>query len=451
MFKRLKKCKTIREIFEVLGKKPFEKAAEVILIMWTMLPLTSIITHIIWADKDVEDYIYQFNILSKYQTVVMFMGLLTIQLIIVYGIGLIIWNRGKIKSSLISYMRKRPWNIFFALMLIWSIVCTLCSNDIHTSFFGTEYRYDGLLTYFFYAAVYVCANIIKDEKSRKDVLISYAITSAVMGVCLLLQDYGVITNVFKLERATVFNQFNHMGYYLNMSVLFMTGLFLMEDNKKRKILCTAGIAFQIYCLIVNNTFGGYLGTVVGVISVCLIYVIKTKKKNVIAVPIAILIVLSIMSSVGLVPSSGKSNIGGDFIKLFKDTQSIATGADDMDKAGTGRMTYWKACFKMIPESPIVGYGPEQLNDQYWESTVTDRPANEYIQHMVFLGIPGLILYLGALITMLVCQLKKIKELELTTIAAAGCVIAYAVCAFTGNTMFYTTPYMFMFLGMAAKS
>lgn len=148
----------------------------------------------------------------------MFMGLLTIQLIIVYGIGLIIWNRGKIKSSLISYIRKRPWNIL------------------------------------------------------KDVLISYAITSAVMGVCLLLQDYGVITNVFKLERATVLNQFNHMGYYLNMSVLVMTGLFLMEDNKKRKILCTAGIAFQIYCLIVNNTFGGYLGTVVGVISVCLIYV-----------------------------------------------------------------------------------------------------------------------------------------------------------------------------------
>lgn len=101
-------------------------------------------------------------------------------------------------------MRKRPWNIFFALMLIWSIVCTLCSNDIHTSFFGTENRYDGLLTYFFYAVVYMCANIIKDEKSRKDVLNSYAITSAVMGVCLLLQDYGVITNVFKkLELTTI--------------------------------------------------------------------------------------------------------------------------------------------------------------------------------------------------------------------------------------------------------
>ena len=117
------------------------------------------------------------------------------------------------------------------------------------------------------------------------------------------------------------------------------------------------------------------------------------------------------------------------------------------------MVLWKACFKMIPESPVVGYGPEQLNDKYSGAMLpwTDRPANEYIQHMVFLGIPGLLLYLASLITMLVCQLKGIKKLTLTTIAAAGCVIAYAVCAFTGNTMFYTTPYMFMFLGLAGKS
>ena len=77
-----------------------------------------------------------------------------------------------------------------------------------------------------------------------------------------------------------------------------------------------------------NTFGGYLGTVVGVISVCLIYVIKTKKKNVITVPIAILIVLSIMSSVGLVPSSGKSNIGGDFISWCIDNDACVSVEKD---------------------------------------------------------------------------------------------------------------------------
>ena len=452
MFARLKECKSIKEIYEVLGREPFEKVAAVLLILWSMLPLPSIVTHAMWAGKNVEGYVYRFHMLYKYQINVMFMGLLTIQFVIVYGLGLVLWNKGRIKQKCMEFFKKEPWNIFFIVLLIWSGICTLCSKDIHTSFFGTEYRYDGLLTYFYYAAVYMCAHIIKDERRRKKIFGSYAVVSVIMGVCLLLQDYGVIDGVFRSQRATVFNQFNHMGYYLNMSVLVMTGLYLMEENVKLKILCAAGMAFQLFCLLVNNTFGGYLGTVAGVVCVCIIYVINTHKRKCITVPLAVLIALSVISMTGLVPSSADANIGKDLIKLGHDTHSIATKADDMESAGTGRMVLWKACFKMIPESPIVGYGPEQLNDKYSGAMLpwTDRPANEYIQHMVFLGIPGLLLYLASLITMLVCQLKRIKKLTLTTIAAAGCVIAYAVCAFTGNTMFYTTPYMFMFLGLAGK-
>lgn len=453
MFAKLKECKSIKEIYEVLGREPFEKVAAVLLVLWSALPLPSIITHVMWAGKNVEGYVYRFHMLSKYQTTVMFMGLLTIQFVLVYGLGLILWNKDHARQRIVDFFKKEPWNIFFIVLLIWSGICTLCSKDIHTSFFGTEYRYDGLLTYFYYAAVYMCAHIIKDERRRKKIFGSYAIVSVIMGICLLLQDYGVIDGVFRSQRATVFNQFNHMGYYLNMSVLVMTGLYLMEENIKLKILYAAGMTFQLFCLLVNNTFGGYLGTVAGVIGVCIIYAVNTHKIKRIIVPMVILVVLSLMSTAGLVPSSGGQNIGKDILKLFHDVHSIATEADDMDEAGTGRMILWKACFKMIPESPVVGYGPEQLNDKYSGAMLpwTDRPANEYIQHMVFLGIPGLLLYLDSLITMLVCQLKRIRKLTPTTIAAAGCVIAYAVCAFTGNTMFYTTPYMFMFLGLAAKN
>jgi O-antigen ligase len=89
------------------------------------------------------------------------------------------------------------------------------------------------------------------------------------------------------------------------------------------------------------------------------------------------------------------------------------------------MRLWKACLKMIPESPILGYGPEQLNEKYSGELGgvlaggTDRPENEYIQYMVFMGIPGLVMYMGALISMMICQLKKIKKMELITIASAG--------------------------------
>lgn len=453
MFEKLKQCKTIKEIYQTLGRDFFEKVATVILMLWSALPLISIITHVLWMNKDVAAHIYRFNMLAKYQLEVMFMGLLTIQFVIVYGLGLLIWNKGSIRLKLTGFFKREPWNIFFILLLLWSGICTLCSKDIYTSFFGTWYRYDGLLTYFFYAVVYACAHIMKNEKLRKKVFTSYAVVSVVMGVCLLLQDYGVLSNVFKLQRAAVFNHFNHMGYYLNMSVLVMTGLYLTGENVKQRIICAAGMMFQLFCLLVNNTFGGYLGTVVGVVCVCIIYVMNTHKWRYSIVPIAILVALSIISAVGLIPSSGGENVGTDVRKLAHDTHSIVTEADDMARAGTGRMVMWEACFKMIQESPVIGYGPEQLNDKYSGAMLpwTDRPANEYIQHMVFLGVPGLLLYLSSLIVMLICQLKRIKKLTLTTIAAAGCVIAYAVCAFTGNTMFYTTPYMFMFLGLAAKN
>ena len=49
------------------------------------------------------------------------------------------------------------------------------------------------------------------------------------------------------------------------------------------------------------------------------------------------------------------------------------------------------------------------------------------------------------------QLKKIKKMELITIASAGCALAYAAGACFGNSMYYTTPYFYMFLGMTART
>ena len=140
-----------------------------------------------------------------------------------------------------------------------------------------------------------------------------------------------------------------------------------------------------------------------------------------------------------------------------DVNSVVSDAEDADGAGTGRMRLWKACLKMIPESPILGYGPEQLNEKYSDvfrgslAGGTSRPENEYIQYMVFMGIPGFAMYIGALISMMICQLKKIKKLELITIASAGCALAYAAGACFGNSMYYTTPYFYMFLGMTART
>ena len=49
MFAKLKECKSIKEIYEVLGREPFEKVAAVLLVLWSALPLPSIITHVMFS------------------------------------------------------------------------------------------------------------------------------------------------------------------------------------------------------------------------------------------------------------------------------------------------------------------------------------------------------------------------------------------------------------------
>lgn len=454
MFEKLKQCKTIKEIYQTLGRDFFEKVASVILVMWCALPIVSILNHALWMSKSDMWFQYKANIESGYQLTVMIMGIITIEFVLVYTIGLALLRETSMKTGIINNIKQEPWNFIFIILLIWSGICTLLSEDKSTSFFGTSYRDEGFATYCYYASVYACAHILKNENKRRRVFNTYAIVSVILGVCLLLQDRAVLgmDELFIFPRATVFSQFNHMGYYLNISVLVMTGLFLSTEKIKYKVVYLLGMAFQLYCLLVNNTFGAYLGAMCGVVIVSIFYVIKTRNVKMIIAPIVIFIFVSGISIGGKIKSSSGEDLSNNFKVLAHDTQSIATDADDADRAGTGRMGMWKAGLKMVPESPVFGYGPDMINKKYFQKYInfTERVENEYLQYAIFLGIPGLVLYLATLITMVVCQLKEIKKISLTTIAAAGCVAGYLVGAFAGNSMYYTAPYLYLFLGMASK-
>ena len=104
---------------------------------------------------------------------------------------------------------------------------------------------------------------------------------------------------------------------------------------------------------------------------------------------------------------------------------------------------------MIPDRPIFGYGPEGLTGDYAAAVGVDRPHNELIQYAVFLGIPALLMYLSALITLFVRQWRNMKQLSGLTIVAAGVVVGYVTSSLFGNTMFNTVPYYWMMLSFAA--
>ena len=201
----------------------------------------------------------------------------------------------------------------------------------------------------------------------------------------------------------------------------------------------------VYSLIVNNTFGCYLAVSIAII-LFLIYCIYNKKYRIFSI-ISILIFI-IMSCT--IQTDGKNIVLKNSNELLNDTNSLInnkTQNTNWEKAGSGRAKLWKYGIIIFLEKPILGYGAENLEAEYARYNIEqDRPHNLIIQLATTSGLPGLISYLSGIILILIRGVKKLKEKNNIYLVAYFAVIAYLISAMFGNSMYYTSPYLFILLG-----
>lgn len=455
MFEELKKCKTLKEIYTLLGTDLFEKAALILVLAWCLLPIWSVGEHIYWGIVGVNDMQITYAITYGYQLVMQFVGSLSLYLAIFFLIGRVsVYGKGVIRK-----LKAEPWHLFLLVMLLWSCISTLLSDDVAQSFHGTEYRFDGLKSYFFYAGAYVCAFLMANSKRRKIVFNVFTVVANIVSIIIVLQDRGVpLFSVGFLDVLSgPFFQLNHAGCYLCMAIICSMGLYLYEERRGLRLLYLASMIIQVYGILVNSTFGSFLASWFALIMILIFFV---RKQGHFAwrmiTPVLVVIVLCIFSYMGYIPTScgqdmryNIEDIKNSIQGLKEDAEAVTSIETPHAGVGHGRVALWKQGLKMIPRRPIFGYGPEQLDEELSEGMWIDRVDNEFIQHAVFLGIPGLIYYLTALIWLFLHQWKGMKQLDYTVLIAAGCVIAYLASSMFGNTMFYTTPYLYMFLAFAS--
>ncbi len=450
MFQELKKCKTLKEIYTILGDAPFEKGAFFLLLWWCLLPIWSAVESLYYGTIGrIHTLQQRVATFEGYKIAMYIIGSLSLVFVIFYIVGRITLNRGQIWKKI----KKQPWHFIFLAMLLWSCISTLLSDDIALSFSGSEYRFDGLRSYFFYASAYICAVIVVKSSYRKWILNAFASVSFSVSAIVVLQDFG---NVFinqcfvQAERSAMFYQHNHTGYYMCMGIACLIGLYLFEEKQYLRVIYALALAFNLFALMVNSTFACFLASVGALIMLAVFYLRKNRRFSYkIIVPFVIVFVISVASYVGWIPSSSGENMKTNLELMFSNFSDFADDPENAEHIGHGRMFLWKQSLKMIPNRPIFGYGPEILDAELSKDMWVDRPDNEFIQHAVFLGIPGLLFYLAALISMFVRQWIHMKKLEKTTLIAAGCVIAYLISSLFGNSMFYTAPYLYMFLGLAS--
>ena len=365
-----------------------------------------------------------------------------------------------------EFLKKIIPIFFFTAYMIWTLVSCIFAENKKNVFEGTEYRKEGYFMYLNYAGFFLCAFLLDSDKLRKTILNTMIVVTTLMAILNLLVSLKINPVFFNMyfvntsRKTAYFSNFNHYGYFLMISLMACFGMYVTEKNKKVKVLYLISFAFISYMLIYNNTFGCYLAVAISLI-LYTIYVI-IKKKNVVTTLCAILIFVILSCTV----KENNINLAYYNIKgIVKDIKAIVTRVinikdddddeieKDFEKAGTSRVKLWKYGLQFFAENPILGYGPDNLDSKYDSVGIIDqdRPHNLLIQLATTSGLPGLILYVTAVGIIIIKGIKEFLKKDEKGQIFLLVVITYLISAMFGNSMYYTSPYFFIFLGFLMNS
>lgn len=344
----------------------------------------------------------------------------------------------------------------FVIYMIWTLFSSLKAARRQQAFNGNSYRKEGYYMYINYAGYFLCAFLLENKTFRKALLNTFLVVAIFLIIISRVTLGGKIYSNYFINNQiedSVFFQFNHYGYYLTMALICSLGLFMQEKNKILKIIYAFAYAIIGYALIYNNTFGCYLAVCIFFILYAIYSLIKKTDRKVFFIAVAIFTILSCITF-----KDGK-NLAYENLKDFVfDIKSVIVKIMNLDvedeeieknfeEAGTYRMELWINGLKFISKKPIIGYGPDNLKDEYLRKGIDqDRPHNLLIYLACVSGIPGMVLYVTAVGIIVIRGIKKIFNNERQGVIYLIVVITYLISSMFGNSMYYTSPYFFIFLG-----
>ncbi len=297
--------------------------------------------------------------------------------------------------------------------------------------------------------------------------------------------YEVNSKWYIFAQRGVFRNSNHFAYVLCMGVIAAMWLAITEKNWTFKLLYLISFVIQLSMLIINDTFGGYLGVFVAIVASIIYGIVKfcscfvnendlaeeskaNSEKDLInsAIALFLVVVLFVSCSRDIKNQDEESyvvnNVKGfiEDIGVFVGYMTTTENATQVDvskldksitKAGSGRGETWLKVWELIKQRPLFGYGLECLLFQFsGQFNVGEgRTHNLLLQLLATVGIPGTIMYFAALAIIffrLLSNWESWSDVEKITTFVG---ISYIVTALTGNSTYYTSPFFMMFLGFVA--
>jgi O-antigen ligase len=444
MIKELANCHNLKEIYQTFPQSWEEKTALIMLRICVFLPLLMLPMFYIFPGDTIA-------ISNMYAVLINIAGNLILIFVIIQLTGRFITRKQSLAMSATKIALRKPWLCALFLMLLWAFISSVVSNNFRIAIWGNDYFHEGFFAYCYYAAAFYSATLLQDKR-KSFILKQFIWVSLFICIVFLAKYYkiGLVNNYIFAQGFAYFNATNVLGYYLSMSTLILAGL-IASRRGKRPVIYSLILAFEIYTLIMNNTFGSFIAVIIAlIITIPMIWIYQGHFSFRLFVP-ALVFVLTCTIYYFISYSLKDSNlIGLNFRELFGDMTRIVEGASDAGRAGSSRYAIWIRTIKMIPIKYLFGYGPEQTYEAYMAAGINHtRPHNEILQYALFLGIPAAVLYIVSLIWLFIGQVKKLRELYRITVLSSFAVIGYFISSMFGNTTPWTTVLFYIFLAFSS--
>ena len=439
-----------------------EKSAYALLAAWVLLPAAVSFYDIVSAlagrfdaapGAEIISLLQRLNVhRAVYNAAYFSLGFVTV----LFALFVLAVNRRSIFD--LTSVKKSPWVYLLLLLLFWCFLSTCFADDIRIAFLGKKYAFTGLRVYFFYAAVFLSALSIRQNRFRKKLLRLFCGVMTYLSALILLQGYtdSLMDVSLGFDYSGVFFQHNHFGYLLCIGTVGSAGLYLFDRSgpvikKSVYIIC---MAVQLWGLLLNGTFGSYLAVPVGILALCVLYVRHTGSFHVrLLIPVLVVALITAVDLMGMIPAD--EPLAVRFGLLSKETVDIVSASEEAVHVGNGRGTLWMQTVERIRQRPLFGFGPEGF---YGENAIIshdghtqDSPHNEFLQMAGYTGLPSLLFYLAALVTLAAHLWKRLKRLDPMIAAGSAVVITYLASSFFGNPISNTVIYFWMFLGLIASA
>ena len=184
---------------------------------------------------------------------------------------------------------------------------------------------------------------------------------------------------------------NHQAWQCGLLVLSASALFLEANGRRKLFFAVAAVIGMLFLLLTKSRTT--LGAVV--LALFLLVGFALTGKRLLRILGVLALALAAFSFVGIILQSS--------LAALYESQLAGRGEDSITTL-TGRLPLWTLAFQFIGERPLTGYGfyafwtPDHI--RYFSDQLgwgVPESHNGFIELLLSLGIPGLLLYLALLI------------------------------------------------------